>query len=182
LKILRRRAELVVGLTLLLVAIVLACAAAFIAQKHYWATDKLAELEPRYARLLGLVGAKDTLQRSAAEAERLLASWVFPGEQSVSQVGASAQQHARQLAEAAGLSVSSSQILQARNQGAFELIPVSMSVEGGLPALRAFLESLYTQSPLLLLDTLSVQAGARVSGAQPRLAIQITVSALRLRS
>ena len=179
-KVIAYRAHIVVGLTLVAIAAAVLGVAGYVVAKHDWAEARLADLEPRYARLAGLAQSGQLLGDELSSARAQLGRLAFPPEQTDSQVGSAAQQHARALAEAAGFAVSSIQGLAAQKQDGYELIPVSMRLEGDLPALHSLLASLAERAPLLLLESLSVQAGARSVGQEPRLNIQLTLSAVRL--
>ena len=54
-----RRDATVIFLTLLLVLVPLTLAGGYLYSKHQWATDKIAEVTPRHARLAGLLANKD---------------------------------------------------------------------------------------------------------------------------
>ena len=51
---LKSRDSVVLTITVIVLLLPLALLGYYMAQKHQWAQDRLAELEPRYSRLLGL--------------------------------------------------------------------------------------------------------------------------------
>ena len=85
----------------------------FTYQKHQWAQSRLDELEPRYARLKGLMASTAEIEQVKSQAQATIARYVYPAEQDASQVGNAAQQRVRDLFTAAGLQIVSSQVLPA---------------------------------------------------------------------
>ncbi len=173
----RQRPLVAVGITLLLALTVLALPVSYVGNKHQWAQDKLAELEPRYARLAGLAAVSDQLEKGAAQADAALARFAYASSLDISQAGNDAQQRARRAIEDAGMSVSSSQVLPAQPEEGFDRIAVAVRAEGTLPQVQAALAALADASPALGLDLLSL----RGTGGSQRLACQFTLHALRLR-
>ena len=56
-------------ITLALLALPLVAVATYVYQKHQWAQARLAELEPRYARLQGLEQQRTDLEATLARAK-----------------------------------------------------------------------------------------------------------------
>lgn len=162
-------------------------------QKHQWAENRLQELEPRHARLLGLEANRDNLAQARERAKVLLAQYVHPSDQDANQTGNAAQQRIRSILTSAGMNVASSQVLEpkdskdsknskeAKDEKIFERIPLSVRAEGEMIALQTALAGLAEQTPAILIDTLLVQGqGAPVRGVQ-RLAVQFGFVLLRER-
>ena len=174
----REKVALAITLVLLMLPIVLG--GWYIAQKHRWAQDRLAELEPRYARLLGMEAKGEELKKTAAQARELLAHHVYPASQDVSQAGNDAQQRIRNIFTAAGLDIVSSQVLAPKSEKSFDRILLSVRAEGQLLALQSALVGLSSQSPTILIDGFSVQTvGAARATVPQRLGAQFNFSVLR---
>ncbi len=180
---LRKTTALLVTLAALMLPFVLA--GLYAADKHRWAQDRLDELEPRYARLLGLAARREELQQTQAKAGEMLARHVYTTELDVTQAGNDAQQRIRQIFSQAGLSIVSTQVLPPKLEPHFERIPLVVRADGELLALQSALMVLDTQKPSIFIDEMTLQQLGQVRGAPPgtgpRLAAQFRLSVLRVR-
>ncbi len=172
--------------TCVIVALLLAPLAAiglFAFQKHQWATQRLSELEPRLARLLGLEASQAELQQAQRAAQAHLARFTYPATRDVSQTGSEAQQRVRNVASVAGLTIVSSQVLPAKPDGPFDRIPLVVRLEGELGSLQAVLVVLANETPIIHFDGLSMKTIGAVKAEVPqRLDIQLNLFVLRARS
>ncbi len=177
------RAGVSVSLTLLALLLPLALAASWVVNKHRWAEERLAELEPRHARLLGLQRAAPQLRQAADAAAARLAQFAYPAGQDATHVGNTAQQHARRVFEDAGLTVVSSQVLAPSVEKGYDRLAISFRLEGALPAVQAALRALSAEKPALSVESFTLQTlGGVKSDVAQRLTCQLTVSVLRVRS
>jgi general secretion pathway protein M len=177
------RQTLATGLLLLLLALPLVGLAAYVANKYDWATRGLAELEPRYARLLGLEASQAELKQAQAAAAQHLARYAYPSARDVTQTGTDAQQRVRSIATVAGLAVVSSQVMPAKTEGAFDRIPLVVRLEGDLSSVQAMLAVLGSEAPIIHFDGMTLQAvGGPRPDAPPRMAIQFSLFVLRNRT
>lgn len=179
-----RRDATVIFLTLLLALVPLALAGWYLYSKHHWATSKIAEVTPRYARLTGLLANKDNLQQATDLANAQVIAYVFPANQDAVQLGNEVQQKMRGVLSSAGLTVVSSQVMPAKegkDDKEFERIPLTVRAEGELLAVYLAIAALSEQKPAILLDGFNVQiSGAPVKGVQ-RMAVQLNLLILRAR-
>lgn len=176
----RERIALAVSIGLLLLPVI--AGGIYVAYKHQWAEGRLAELEPRYARLLGLQSSRAGLASAESEARALLGHYAYPGSQDVSQAGNDAQQRLRSIFSAAGLEVVSSQVLAPKTEKNFDRIPLTVRLEGELAAFQSAFVVLASQSPAILVDGFGVQTiGVVKPDAPQRLASQLSLSVLRVR-
>lgn len=174
----REKAALCITLLVLLLPLILA--GLYVAQKHRWAQDRLAELEPRYARRLGMEVHRDELEKAMTQARSLLTQYAYPASQDVSQAGNDAQQRIRNIFSAAGLEIVSSQVLAPKSEKTFDRIPLSVRTEGQLLALQSALVGLSSQSPAILIEGFNVQTIGAVKADKPqRLGVQFSLSVLR---
>ena len=157
-----------------------AVAGLYVYNKHQWVQDRLSSfIEPRYARLAGLKESADALAAANVRAQELEALYLYPPEQDSSQAGNDAQQRIRSLLTAAGMGISSSQVLASKVDAGLERIPVSVRAEGDIVALHSMLMGVAEQRPAVLIDTINIQAqGAPERGVQ-RLSVQFGFTVLR---
>ena len=176
--VIREKAALAVSLLVLVLP--LALAGWYVFQKHRWAQDRLQELEPRYARMLGMEAHTEDLEKARNEARNLLTRYTYPASRDVSQAGNDAQQRVRNIFSAAGLEIVSSQVMPAKTEKSFDRIPLAVRTEGELLALQTALVGLTGQSPAILVDGVAVQTIGAVKADKPqRLGVQFNLSVLR---
>lgn len=158
----------------------------YMAQKHHWAQTKLAELEPRYARLKGMQEQSGELSSALARAQALRLRYVYPATQDATQAGNAAQQRVRDIFSSAGLQIISSQVLPPKIEKGFDLIPLTVRAEGEILALQSALAVLSSQVPIIVLNELDVQVQGGLGNVNPKLAPRLSAqfgfSVLRERS
>jgi general secretion pathway protein M len=160
----------------------LAGAAAYVTSVHVGARERLAAFEPRFARLLGLGESAAALDTALAERKAYLSRRVYPPSQDVARAGSDALQRAREMFTKAGLTVSSTQVLPAKEAEGFDRIPLSFRVDGDLGALQSALVVLLSQSPALFVEGFNVQTMGSPQAALPQqLSVQVNLFVLRSR-
>jgi general secretion pathway protein M len=120
------------------------------------AQAELARIEPRIARLQGLIDNQAPLREAAQTVDSKVLDLVYPASEDQATVAAELQTQVREIFTRAGLSVSNSQVLPAREQGSFDYIAVKLTVSGSLPALDEALAGLSAYLPLVLVESLDV--------------------------
>lgn len=183
----RMRARMSFGLALILCAGLLAVPLSLLLNKHLWARGVLEEVEPRYARLLGLEEMADRIERARVQAEGVLAEQAYPASLDADRAGADLQQRLRAAAQQAGLSIQGSQIVAApppvAREGTppepFERIIVNINFEADLPALQGMLDALRQQRPAIHVESLGIQP-VRGANAGQRLNVQARLIAFRV--
>ncbi len=167
---------------LTVVCLAAACAAAglYVYAKHRWVSNRLTEyIEPRYARLAGLKASAESLAAAESRARELEALYTHPSDQDANQIGNDAQQRVRSLLSAAGMTISSSQVLPSKEEAGLERIPLSVRAEGDIVALQGALVGIAEHRPGVLIDGVNIQAqGAPERGVQ-RLSVQFSFLVLR---
>ena len=180
---LKTRQTLVLAGTILVLLLPLALLGSYVAQKHQWAEQRLAELEPRYARLLGLEEQKAGIEAALLQAQALRSQYIYPATQDAAQTGNAAQQRVRDIFSSAGLQILSSQALPAKAEKGFDRIPLSVRTEGDMLAVQSALAVLTSQSPAILIDDLDIQLQGNLSNSDsktaPRLGAHFSLSVLR---
>ena len=122
------------------------------------------------------------LERQGAEIESVLAQanqsrvqYTYPAGQDANQTGNIAQQKIRDVFSAAGLQVTSSQVLPSKEDKAFDRIPLTLRAEGDLLAVQAALAVLSSQLPVIVVDDLDIQVVGGLANANPKFAPKLTV-------
>lgn len=192
------RARLCLGLALGLVLLLLALPLGYIVDKKLWADGIIDDIEPRYARLLGLQEMAERIERARAQAEAVLQEQVYPASLDTDRAGADLQQRLRAVAQQAGLSIQGSQITTVPPASArdgtpaepFERIAVTINLEADLPALQEMLSALQQQRPAIHVESLSLRPvrggrrGRNTADAEgedgQRLAVQARLNAFRV--
>jgi general secretion pathway protein M len=175
------RSQIVIPLVTVacLLAVCLA-AGAYVYQKHQWVQTRLADfIGPRYARLAGLKAGGDALSAAALRARELEALYVHDGSQDANQTGNEVQQRVRSLLTAAGMSISSSQVLPAKTEAEMERIPLSVRAEGDITSLQGALIGLAEQRPAVIIDQINIQSQDTPDRGVQRLSVQFGFLILR---
>ena len=147
-------------------ALVLLAAGAYVVGKHRWASAKLDEIEPRYARLAGLQGSQAALTTLATRLRTDARRLIYPADTNLDQTANAVLQSLRDAASASQLNVTTSQVLAVREQDGFDRQGFSMSCEGTQAAVAQWLGALAARSPLVYVDNLQlVQRGLDAAGA-----------------
>jgi len=179
----RYRGVIVVALTALLGLLVLSAGAWCLYDRHTWAAAKLAELEPRYARLKGLVLSEKALKAAVSGAGKSMETTTYPASLDVDRASSELQQRIKKMFEGAGVTVVTSRILEPKPGKDFDVLSVSFSVNAGLASLQTALALTRQEAPLLKIEEFALQPVRRQLQYDPELVIcTMTISALRKRS
>lgn len=155
--------------------------------KHQWALQELATVEPRYARMLGMREQQGEIDQALQRLQALRAQYIYPGAEAGAQAGAAVQQKLRSIMGVAGLSVTSSQV-QVRpaeeEKSPYERIVISITAEGEMANVYTALQGLYDIRPTIWVDELSINRNGNLdSGAgvqvAPVMNLQLMVSILK---
>lgn len=152
--------------------------------QHQSVQKRLGELESRYARMLGLLDRQADLKLLGQQANEQLARLAYPLTQDATQAGNDAQQRIRSLFADSKLDIISIQVVPpAKEEAAFDRIQINLRVEGELVGIHNALSLLAAQTPVVLIDNLSLQTiGAVKPASAQRLAGQFSFIVLRVRS
>ena len=145
-----------VGLTLAVpLFIVLYLASTLWAQRVGYQRE-IERLEPRIARLAGLVESEDALRQSALRVDSRVLDLVFPASEERAAQAARLQQDLRRIFTEAGLEIKNSQVLPDKEVLGLDHVTVKTQVSGDLEALDAALEDISNYSPLILVESLAI--------------------------
>lgn len=147
-----------VGSTLFVVLLLCASTLVVIEKAKHRAAAQLAQIEPRYARLLGLSTAGSKVQEHLAAQQQQVAEYLYPATDGVDRLGASIQQKLRDLIGGAGLNITGSQVLPPRSpeKQPYKIIEVNISVSGDLSQLRAALQAVQAVRPSIDVSSLQI--------------------------
>jgi len=144
------------GMTLLLPALLYLYVVFGLLGVRHASQVAIDRLEPRVARLEGLIAHEDQLRDAAVAVDSQVLDLVYPASEERATVSATIQTNVRDVLSKAGLSVTNSQVLPVREQGNFDYIGVRLTVSGALPALDEALASIATYLPLMLVESLDI--------------------------
>ena len=172
------------ALTVVAVLLPLAGLAAYVWIHHQRIQGHLGDLEPRYARLAGLLEREAALKAMTLQANQQLARLVYPAGQDVTQAGNEAQQRIRSLFTESKLEIISIQVLPPKKENPnFDRLSIDLRVEGDLAGIQNALLKLSTQNPAVFIDNLTLQTiGAVKPASIQRLSAQFNLSILRMRT
>lgn len=151
-----RRSAIIIGITLLLPIVVYLNILFGLVGLRFEAQGGIDDLEPRIARLQGLIDNEAALRESAGQVDARLAELGYPATEDANAVAATLQSDVRQLFAEAGLGVSNSQVMPTRNEEDFDLIAIKLTANGGIAALDAALIGISAFRPMLLVESLDV--------------------------
>jgi len=142
-----------VGITLLLPGLFYIYALAALLGLGGGYAEERTRLEPRVARLAGMLEEREAVLAQSNSAAEALAERVYPAQDDVSALSASLQSRVRQLFADAGMQVRNSQVLPPRDREHFQQVAIKVTVEGTLPALDAALAAVARERPRLLVES-----------------------------
>lgn len=163
---------------------------------HFWFLrqgfiDDIEAIEPRTARLLGIMQSVDQLKVASGDAKSRLLELAYGSDRDSATTAAAMQQNIRELLIGAGLSVSGSQILPQRKSEVFDRLSLDITASGNIEALDATLAGLEAMRPLVFVETLKVnpertrgrgrQVDAAVVGDPRNLTVRLQLFSLRIR-
>jgi len=155
------RFAIIVGLTLAVPALfVLSILVDFWGVRQGYQKD-IDRLEPRVARLQGLIESEEQLRESSARAEALMQQLVSPGSEDQARIAAALQKNVRDIFLAAGFQVGNSRILPVKAEEGLERVGLSLTVSGELRALDKALVELAAYEPVLLVEFIEIKPGSR---------------------
>lgn len=159
------RTAWICGLTLLPLLLVYLYLLSGLWQLRQEAQSGIDRIEPRLARLQGLIDSEEQLREAAQAVSSQVSDLVYPASTDQATVSAELQSNVRDVLGKAGLSVTNSQVLAVREQGNFDQLGVKLAVSGELPALDDALAQLAVYRPLVLVESLEVYPARARRGA-----------------
>jgi len=178
-----RRSALMVGVTLLVpLYFFLSTLTAVLATRADYA-GQIDSIEPRLARLQGLIEHEDALEQALAGVQNRVSDYVYPATTDAAGVGAALQAELRGILGDRGFEVTNSQVLPVRKKPRFDYISVKVVARGSLEQLENSLAELDRFRPLVMVETLDVMPNrTRRRDAPDEQTITVTVTFLTLRT
>lgn len=136
--------------------LVLACIVYFLSMRQEFVRE-IESIEPRTARLLGILESAGKLEAASAAAQARLRDLAFPSGRDSATVAASLQQNVRELMNDAGISVTGSQILATRSADGYDRLTLDITGEGNIEALDNTLAELELMRPLVFVESLKIK-------------------------
>jgi general secretion pathway protein M len=151
---LRTRIVVLQIVTVLLVLAPFAMGGLYVWQKHEAALEKMAQWEPRHARLQGILAQQNDFATANQLAQSLLNVFVYPAEADGTKVANEAQQRIKSALEQAGFRVESIRVSEGVESGDFLRLKVSARLDGNINHLFRSLLLLREQNPVLIVDAM----------------------------
>lgn len=173
------RAEIMVSICALIVFLaVILCGVRFIFQYQHYSRG-VADLQPKIARLVGLIESEEILEQLEQEITLELSDLVYTGALDENSVGTQMQQSMRTLFSDAGMNVTGSQIVLRKSGSEFVRAGVNVSVTGSLDALVGALVQLEQRSPVVVVRKVEItpirRAARRRSKIKPLQMINVKI-------
>lgn len=176
-----RRAGMLIALTLVLpVFFYLKTVFGLLGLGFDYAADR-GRIEPRVARLQGLLENEAELTAQSELAAARLRDVAFPATEDSSALAARLQSDVRQVLAEAGMSVSNSQVMPVRPGEQFDRVAVKLTVTGTLPGLDAALIGIAAYRPQLLVESLDTFP-ARAAAGSPSQSLTAVMQLMVLRA
>ena len=151
-----RRSALLIALTLCLPVYLLTSTLVSILSVRADYVDQIASLEPRLARVNGLVAKEQALAEALSGVNSTFSDHIYPSGSDAAAVAAAIQAETRRIFADSGLRVTNSQVLATRNREVFDYVSVKIVAQGSLGALDDSLMELSRFRPVILVETLDV--------------------------
>ncbi len=155
--------------------------ALWVAGVHTRAAARLAEIEPRHARLAGLLEHGDQLAQAGQALQVNLTEFLHPAD--AGQIGNAVLQRVRELAGAQELRVTSSQVAapaEDKDHPGFERVGLSVRLEGDWAQLQKLLAALPRERPVIYSRTIQLLSqGGRAPGQAQAIQTQLDLFVLK---
>ncbi|WP_435214587.1 type II secretion system protein GspM [Luminiphilus sp. nBUS_16] len=149
-----RRSAVLVALTLLLpLYFFLAAMTTMLAARGEY-REQIDNIEPRVARMQGLVAKEDEIAKSLAGVNTIARDHIYPRSSAAEAVAASLQAEARRILSDAGMQVTNSQIQRPRKRDQFDYVAVKIVARGTLAQLDQGLSELDQFRPVIFVESL----------------------------
>ena len=116
--------------------------------------EQISSIEPRVARMQGLVAKEGQIQASLAGVNTVVADHIYPKSSAAEAVAASLQAEARRMLSEAGMDITNSQVLRPRKRDQFDYVAVKIVARGTLTQLDQGLSELDQFRPVIFVESL----------------------------
>jgi general secretion pathway protein M len=115
---------------------------------------EISSIEPRVARMQGLIAKEGQIQESLAGVNTVVADHIYPNNSAAEAVAASLQAEARRILSEAGMDITNSQVLRPRKRDQFDYVAVKIVARGTLAQLDQGLSDLDQFRPVIFVESL----------------------------
>lgn len=179
----KHRTTFAVATTFAALLLLLLAIGQYVLHVHAGAASTLNEVEPRYARLVGLREAAAQLDDGLKQARAAVSRLGHTATRDATQIGNELQQTVRRALQSAGLAVGSSQVLPPRSESGLDRVAVAVQAEGPLSGVQAVLAALQGESPAVIVEGLVLQSTGRAAeDGSPIVTCRMTVAVFRLQT
>ena len=116
--------------------------------------EQISSIEPRVARMQGLIAREGQIQASLAGVNTIVADHIYPKSSAAEAVAASLQAEARRMLSEAGMNITNSQVLRPRKRDQFDYVAVKIVARGTLTQLDQGLSELDQFRPVIFVESL----------------------------
>jgi general secretion pathway protein M len=180
----RRSAAIVLGTLLIPSYIFLSLLLSILAARSDYARQ-IDSIEPRLARMQGLLVEEETLKTALADVRTITNDHVYRKATDAEAVAASLQADARRIMSDAGMAVTNSQVLPVRKRAKFDYISVKVVAQGTLEELEESLGVLARFRPVVFVETIDAfpnRRRGRDAEEEQRLTVSLELLSLRIAS
>lgn len=149
-----QRSAILVGLTSLLPLYLFLMAMGTMLTSRSEYKDEIESIEPRVARMQGLIIKEGELRESVAGVSTVVGDHVYPSSSAAEAVAASMQAEARRILVDSGMEVTNSQVLRPRKRDQFDYVAVKVVARGTLAQLDQGLSDIASFRPVLFVESL----------------------------
>lgn len=140
-------------MTILLLLTPFAAGGVYVWTKHQQAQSMLDQLEPRHARLQGLIQQEAEFEKHIQLAQGLISAFAYPAAADGTQIANDAQQRVKSALESAGFKVDSIQVKEGVESGDFLRLNISVKVDGNVHGVREAFLKLRELTPVLVVES-----------------------------
>lgn len=115
--------------------------------------DQIDTIEPRIARMQGLVEKEDALRDALSGVQNVMNDHIYPQSSDAAAVSASLQAEARRILGQSGMEVTNSQVLPVRKRDTFDYVSVKVVARGELEQLDQSLATLARFRPVIFIES-----------------------------
>lgn len=178
-----RRAAILVAVTLALPVYIFLSLLGSALSANAAYRDDIASVEPRIARLDGLIASEAQLRESLSGVTNLLNDHVYPSSSDAAAVAASLQAEVRRTLGDVGLEVTNSQVLAPRKRERFDWVAVKVVARGSLEQLDQGLADLNRYRPVIFVESVDAfpnRRNRRAEGEEQVLTVSLQLMSLRV--
>ena len=180
----RRSAVIVLGTLLLPGYVFLSLLLSILTARADYA-EQVDSIEPRLARMQGLIVEEETLRAALADVRSITNNDVYRKATDAEAVAASLQAEARRIMSGAGMAVTNSQVLPVRKRAKFDYVSVKVVAQGTLEELEESLGALARFRPVVFVEAIDAfpnRRRGRDAEEEQRLTVSLELLSLRIAS